>query len=263
MSNDAYTAADGRLLRILRTLEGLSNKAYVDATGKSIGYGHFIKPGEEALIGARLTKEQSEQLLVKDATNLGASALNLLTATITENQKTAIQVLAYNYPAGAQQVVRLINAGKVQDAADTFSLYNKSRDPDDDNKLKVNPVLVARRAYERRLFLTPDNEKFNETWGGADPSSTPTVSGTARRGELDRPMVPQSGYQQGVVGPPSTAAAGADFARASGDAQMRYNENSRILAELRMLNQQIGTEVSFNEDALNRIRREGSGRGAA
>jgi GH24 family phage-related lysozyme (muramidase) len=59
--SDMYSLADR-----IKGAEGFRATAYDDAGHKSIGYGHQIKPGEEALLTATLTKEQADALFAKD-----------------------------------------------------------------------------------------------------------------------------------------------------------------------------------------------------
>lgn len=236
--------SEGRTLQYLRQLEGLSDKAYVDATGKSIGYGHFIKSGEENLLGARLTKDQSEALLLKDARDLGTAGRSTLKVKISENQKIALDLLAYNAgPGAAQSIAKLLNEGKTQEAAEKFKVFNKSRDGKG-KPLTINPVLVARRDYERKLFLTPDSEKFTEVFKGA-PAGKGSSNVTSTTTET-------------IIN--STAS---PFPTVDGSVQL--SENQRILAELQMLNQALNSTQgmdAFNNEALNRIRIEGGGRAA-
>ena len=59
------TLPTGDIVNRIKKNEGLSLQPYADAGGYSIGYGHFIKPGEEALMNG-ITKEQAEALFARD-----------------------------------------------------------------------------------------------------------------------------------------------------------------------------------------------------
>ena len=66
----------GDLVDRIKKNEGLALKPYKDAGGYSVGYGHFIKPGEEALMNG-ITKEQAEALFAKDFETHKNSAMNI------------------------------------------------------------------------------------------------------------------------------------------------------------------------------------------
>ncbi len=59
--SDMYSLAER-----IKGAEGFRATAYDDAGHKSIGYGHQIKPGEESLLSATLTREQADTLFAKD-----------------------------------------------------------------------------------------------------------------------------------------------------------------------------------------------------
>ena len=70
------TMPTGELVDRIKKNEGLSLTPYSDAGGYSIGYGHFIKPGEEALMNG-ITKEQAEALFAKDFESHKSAAMNI------------------------------------------------------------------------------------------------------------------------------------------------------------------------------------------
>ena len=137
---------------LIKRFEGCILETYADATGTlTIGYG-TTAAAEVGLIprwGLRITEREAESYLMvtlskfEDKIRFGRAP--------NENQKAAMLSLAYNIGPGAFQkstVLRNFNAGKFQEAADAFRMWNKAGG-------KVLPGLVERREAERALFLTP------------------------------------------------------------------------------------------------------------
>lgn len=146
------------VLNQLKKLEGFREDAYSDAHGYSIGYGHFIKKGEEHLMRARLSKDQAEALLREDV-SAHLTWKKFIKKDVSANQAAALTLLEYNAGAkGAVRIAQLINEGREAEAADVFLKYNKSRNSKD-GQYMVLPALVKRREFERRLFLTPDSQR--------------------------------------------------------------------------------------------------------
>jgi lysozyme len=129
--------------KLIQGFEGLSLKAYKDADGYSIGYGHFgAKPGDV------ITREQADKLFDQDAVKY-ETAVSLTTPNATQQQFDAMTSLAYNIGTGGfagSTVARLHNMGDWQGAADAFRMWNKSQGA-------VLPVLSARREQERGVYL--------------------------------------------------------------------------------------------------------------
>lgn len=129
--------------RLIQGFEGLSLKAYRDADGYSIGYGHY---GAKA--GDVITPAEAERLFAQDVAKY-ETAVSLATPVATQPQFDAMTSLAYNVgTAGfaSSTVARLHNMGDYQGAADAFRLWNKSQG-------KVLPVLEQRREKERGVYL--------------------------------------------------------------------------------------------------------------
>lgn len=152
----------------IKKQEGFMPNAYKDATGYSIGYGHFIKPNEKHLQNATLSEADATALLKKDIKEHQDPWMNRLKVPITDGQKIALTSLAFNIgPYGGKSgkggvfgIVDLINDGKMQQAADRFLLFDKYR-TQKDGPLMTNEALSRRRKTERGLFL-----------GKLDPKST-------------------------------------------------------------------------------------------
>lgn len=147
-------SANGR--RLIQQFEGLSLKAYRDADGYSIGYGHY---GAKA--GDVITREQAERLFDQDVIKYEA-AVSFSAPKATQQQFDAMTSLAYNIGTAGfakSTVVQRHAMGDYQGAADAFRMWNKSQG-------KVLPVLVNRREKERAVYLH----------GHGSPYSVPTTS---------------------------------------------------------------------------------------
>lgn len=130
--------------------EDFSPKPYRDANGYSIGFGHFIQPGEQYLMTATWTKADALAQLAKDMATATAAVNAAVTVPLTNNQRAALISLAYNIGGGAfkgSTLVKRLNAGDYSAAADQFAAWNRSAG-------RVNDGLVARRAAEKDLFLS-------------------------------------------------------------------------------------------------------------
>ena len=129
--------------RLIQGFEGLSLKAYPDAAGYSIGYGHY---GAKA--GDVITQAEAERLFDQDVAKYEL-AVSTTTPRATQQQFDAMTSLAYNIGTGGfagSTVARLHNAGDYQGAADAFRMWVKSQG-------KTLPVLERRREQERGVYL--------------------------------------------------------------------------------------------------------------
>lgn len=133
-------------INLIKGFEGFSPTAYKDARGYSIGYGHFILPGENL---SRITEDQATQLLIQDTSKAQDAVTNYVTVPLTQNQNDALVSLTYNIGVNAfknSTLLRMLNAGDYQAATDQFSVWRLSQGT-------VIQALVDRRAAERDLFL--------------------------------------------------------------------------------------------------------------
>jgi lysozyme len=126
--------------------EGKRNKAYKDTKGLwTIGVGHLIKPDEQHLITATLTDEEVEELLRSDLKWCSEAVEGAVKVPLQQAQFDALYSLCFNIGGTAfknSTVVRKLNAGDMQGAADAILMWNKP------------PELVKRRKRERELFLS-------------------------------------------------------------------------------------------------------------
>jgi GH24 family phage-related lysozyme (muramidase) len=172
--------------------EGLpkNNKAYVDQTGVSIGYGHqiksneyaqgFIQAGDEVvpIIGDRgldtiMTPTQAKKLLRVDLPKYEQAAKKPLGAAwnkLNDTQKAALTSYAYN-TGSTDKLVKYglkekIEMGDIQGAAQIITTKGTNT-----GKGIVLPTLVKRRAHEGALFAgTPSGTMVAST-----PASGSTI----------------------------------------------------------------------------------------
>lgn len=133
-------------INLIKNFEGFSPTPYRDARGFSIGYGHFILPGENL---TNVTEDQASQLLAQDTSAAQSAVSNYVSVPLTQNQNDALVSLAYNIGINAfknSTLLKKLNAGDYQGAADQFAVWRLSQGT-------VVPTLIARRAAERDLFL--------------------------------------------------------------------------------------------------------------
>lgn len=125
--------------------EGKRNSAYKDSKGLwTIGVGHLIKPSEPQLLKAKLTDEQVQNLFNKDIEWCTNAVDSSVTVPLTQNQFDALYSLCFNIGETnfrKSSVLRKLNAGDYNGAADAFLMWNKPA------------ILEGRRQKERAHFL--------------------------------------------------------------------------------------------------------------
>lgn len=108
--------------------------------------------GPDVKAGLTITQQQAEQLLINDLARFNNGVNALVTVKINQNQFDALISFSYNLGLGSLQqstLLRLLNAGNFQAAADQFPRWDRAGG-------KEVAGLLARRNAERALFLTPD-----------------------------------------------------------------------------------------------------------
>lgn len=127
-------------------VEGFEQKAYKDSKGLlTIGVGHLIKPDEQHLVNANLTKDQVYELLQKDLNWCEEAVTKNVKVPLNQNQYDALYSLCFNIGApnfSKSEVVKNLNKGDYKKAADAILNWNRPS------------VLIKRRKKERELFLT-------------------------------------------------------------------------------------------------------------
>ena len=143
-------------LDLIKSFEGCQLKAYKCPAGVwTIGWGttepiNGIKPHE----GMIITQQQADELLIKNLKGYENAVNKYVTYCINQNQFDALVSFAYNCGNGALKtstLLKKLNAGDVQGAANEFLRWNKSNG-------KVLNGLTRRREAERKLFLKEEDE---------------------------------------------------------------------------------------------------------
>lgn len=139
-------------LDLIKRFEGLRLQAYQDVAGIwTIGYGHTktVKPG------MKITEQEAEELLRQDLKDTEHAVQSPIKVPVNDNEFSALCSLVFNIGRGAYDkstTLKLLNKDNRIGAADAIELWNKSTVG---GKKVVIPGLVARRAAEKGLFLTP------------------------------------------------------------------------------------------------------------
>lgn len=123
--------------------------AYWDATGKrwTCGWGTTGPDVCEGTVWTQATADSRLEVRLNEAADVVDTDVHV---SLTPAQKAALTDFVYNCGGGnfrSSTLLRLLNAGDYQGAADQFPLWNKSGGV-------VLGGLVARRKAERDLFLT-------------------------------------------------------------------------------------------------------------
>jgi lysozyme len=140
-------------IKIIEDAEGLRLRAYRLAGQWLIGYGHATDASEEAVQDLTITENEAAKLLRSDVGMCENAVRDVVKVQVTRNQFSALVAFCYNVgPAtmAKSQIVRHLNNGECDDAAEAFLAYDHARM--EDEKVKV-ASLTQRRIKERYLFL--------------------------------------------------------------------------------------------------------------
>jgi GH24 family phage-related lysozyme (muramidase) len=102
----------------LKKLEGLRLQPYPDGNGWSIGYGHFIMPGEEWMM-AGITKDQADAIFSYDLYYAEQAVSDTITATGSPQFYDGLMMFAFNIGADnfkQSQLAALVNDPTKTDA---------------------------------------------------------------------------------------------------------------------------------------------------
>lgn len=134
---------------LVKQFEGLTFKAYPDPGTRgapyTVGYGHTEGVFKDTIVDS----DTVERLLALDLRKTCNAVLKYVTVPLSDNELAALISFTFNVGAGAfskSTLVRFLNEGKRQEAADQFLRWDKAAG-------KQMPGLVRRRAAERDLFL--------------------------------------------------------------------------------------------------------------
>lgn len=158
-------------ISLAKEFEGCSLGAYPDPVHgwavPTIGYG---STGPAIKQGTVWTQAQAEIDLRMRMGGIGAHIDSLVAVPITDEQKAAMCDLAYNIGLGAfggSTLLKMLNVGHIQGAADQFPLWNKSNGV-------VLDGLVKRRAAERAMFILGSDFSKDPASGEAQPQPEAT-----------------------------------------------------------------------------------------
>lgn len=143
-SNDPFEIAVG----LIAGFEGFSAKAYPDADGYSIGYGHFVTPSDPYDSDSVISQDEAHTLLEQDARGAQSCVDSAVTFALTPAEFAALYSFTYNVGCGAfksSTLLKKVNAGDLAGAAAEFPKWNLSGG-------EVMQSLVNRRASEEQEF---------------------------------------------------------------------------------------------------------------
>lgn len=222
----------------IREIEGgFQKKAYDDARGHSIGYGHYIQKHEEHLLNKEITKEEAEQMLEADIKSHQKPWLHLLKNASPDEIKVLTDY-AYNAgpnAPGIKDAIRALNAGDKDGAAKALSgrtvhSYNKTTGRDE-----LNPTLVARREWSARN-LKGDKVSWSEVQN-------------EKRSLFDR----AKGFFKG-----SGKCSGSSSSSVEEDLAAMIAVNSTVLIGLKEINA-TNRSIASEDSWLQRLKAEGRG----
>ena len=155
--NEKWTITPATI-SLIKRWESFVDHAYNDRGSLAIGYGHTAKIGPPVVTAdMKITEPKAADMLLYDLTLLAGTILPLIKVALTPNQLGA--VLAFTYNVGRTAFVnstflKRINKKDFHGATEAMQWFKKSTNP----VTKVKEILaglVARRADEAKLFLTP------------------------------------------------------------------------------------------------------------
>ena len=153
MKNKVYMQLSSNGFRLLGELEGIVLKPYKDSVGiPTIGIGStYYEDGTKVRMADKpITTERAMQLAKNVVKSFEAKVNEVILLPMTQNQFDSMVLLCYNIGESGfarSSVARHFNKGNLQEAADSFLLWNKAGG-------RVLRGLTNRRKKERELFLT-------------------------------------------------------------------------------------------------------------
>ncbi len=132
--------------------EGRKYLSYKDIVGiDTVGVGHKILPGEEHLLGKKITDAEIDTLLRKDLQIASDAITKNVNRPLSQNQFNALISLVFNIGAGAfksSTLLKYLNDGtkSKEDISSAWRAWKKAGGVE-------QPALVARRQREINLFF--------------------------------------------------------------------------------------------------------------
>lgn len=183
-------------LKFIAGHEGMVLKPYNDPSNFcTIGIGHLIgrRPCNQSDYSqwGTLTEQEAYDLFRSDARRFIDAVNDLVNVKLTQNQFDALVSFSFNVGEGnfsRSTLLKKLNAGDYQGAADEFPRWNKSAG-------RTLRGLTRRRKEERELFLKPDSGKAK-----APPvQSVPRVPGESKEVAAQRQYMANSGIPHRVT----------------------------------------------------------------
>lgn len=149
-------------VQLVMRWEAFRADPYQDGARKAIGYGR--NEGHRGFViteGMKVTQKQAEEWLREDLAEIAETLKPHLRVQVTPNQLGAMCSLGYNIGPGnlvKSSVVKYLNEGKLNDAAQAFLRWNKVRDPKT-GQLVERKGLTRRRTDEKWLFQKVAKDK--------------------------------------------------------------------------------------------------------
>jgi lysozyme len=119
-------------LNLIKTYEGFRSKPYLCPAGvPTIGYGctEYADGRRVSLSDREITEKEATTYLKLFVTTLEYEIAKLITVPLNQNQFSALVSFTYNLGLGSLRkstLLKLLNEGKFQEAADQFLRWNKA-----------------------------------------------------------------------------------------------------------------------------------------
>lgn len=137
-------------LDLIKEFESFRSEAYMCPSNvATIGYGStFYLDGRSVKIGDKITREESEQLLVATVQMFADEVSKVVKVPLNSNQFSALVSLCFNIGVGAfkkSTLLKLLNNKDYRGASKQFLRWNRGGN-------KILSGLTRRRVRERELF---------------------------------------------------------------------------------------------------------------
>lgn len=170
--------------KLVTTFEGCELEAYDDQAGVwTIGYGHTqgVSPG------MTITQAEANDWLRDDLEKFESYVIDAVSVKLTDDQFSALVCFCFNVGPGEEgfggsTLLRLLNAGDYQGAANQFVRWNKV-----DGKTWLG--LTRRRLAERSLFLSAPWQPFLSYEGTGEEITGQTTKAMPRTLRLIDPLM--------------------------------------------------------------------------
>jgi GH24 family phage-related lysozyme (muramidase) len=186
---EAIMKMNDKGIALICEFEGCRTEAYQDAVGVwTIGYGHTSVAGSPSVgPGATVTRDEAAGILMRDLETFCAGVKSAITATLDDNQFSALVSFAYNVGLGNfrnSSVLRSVNAYRYDQVPAELAQWVTAGG-------KVLPGLIRRRAAEAALFLLDDQPASFSTTNYQTVSSIAT--GVSNSGGIGQGIEPLAG----------------------------------------------------------------------